>query len=177
MAGEKISYPMLPAKNWWALRKKFQGSLPTAVTPGYIAPVLGMNEKSASNNVLPYLRTMGLIDDKGKPTERANAWRIDEKYPEVCNEIKSEIYDQELLDAFPGQIENRVSVEQWFLSKTGVGKVAASDGTEIWTQTYDKGGNEYGKEITTMSTGGYAVAGYDGTIDAWILRLNKYGQL
>ena len=126
MAGEKISYPMLPAKNWWALRKKFQGSLPTAVTPGYIAPVLGMNEKSASNNVLPYLRTMGLIDDKGKPTERSNAWRIDEKYPEVCNEIKSEIYDQELLDAFPGQIENRVSVEQWFLSKTGVGKVAAN---------------------------------------------------
>jgi len=121
----KESFPMLPPKNWWTLRKRFQQTLPANVTPSYLAPVLGITEDSARNNVLPYLKTMGLIDQEGKPTELANNWRIDDGYSKVCSQIIKKIYPQELLDAFPEPSKNRAALESWFASKTGSGKVAA----------------------------------------------------
>jgi hypothetical protein len=71
MAKEKKSYPTMPASNWWALRKKFRTTLPREVTTTYLASALGMVEASAKNNVLPSLRITGLIDENGKPTDRA----------------------------------------------------------------------------------------------------------
>ncbi len=133
MANEgKQSFPMLPPKNWWALRKRFQQTIPAKVTAGYLAPVLSITEKSAQNNVLPYLRTLGLIDEEGKPTELANKWRFDDNYSEVCKEIKEKIYPRELLDAIPNPSENRPSAEGWFAGKTGSGQVAARRMTTLY---------------------------------------------
>ncbi len=125
MVDKGVSYPMLPARSWWALRKKFQSTMPSKTTPSYLSTELKMSEQSAQNNVLPYLRTVGLIDGDNKPTQLANDWRFNEKYTDVCKTMRSNIYDQELLDLFPSTIEDRNSVEEWFAKKTRSGKVAA----------------------------------------------------
>lgn len=122
---QKETYPVIPAKHWWTLRKRFQQSIPTTVTPGFVAMALGMKEQSAKANIIPSLVMMGIVDQEGKPTERATRWRDDVNYPEVCREIRSELYPQELLDAVPGPSVDRPAVERWFASRTGVGQTAA----------------------------------------------------
>lgn len=82
MAEPKKSYPMLPIAHWWALRKKFKQSIPGVVTDSYLATVLDMEANSARANVLPFLKTLGIIDNEGKTGERATQWRDDEHYPE-----------------------------------------------------------------------------------------------
>jgi len=122
---QKETYPAIPVKHWWTLRKRFQQSIPSTVTPGFLTTTLGMKEQSAKANIIPSLVMMGIIDQEGKPRERAARWRDDVEYPEVCREIRNELYPQELLDAVPGPSVDRPAVERWFASRTGVGQVAA----------------------------------------------------
>jgi len=124
MAEKKNSYPILPLANWWALRNKFKQSIPTLVSPGFVAAVLNMKEKSARGNIINHLVDMGIIDQDGKPLERANKWRDDQHYPEVCREILNEVYPKELLEALPGPSLDRVAVKRWFAVNTGLGEVA-----------------------------------------------------
>ncbi len=130
---QREAYPVIPAKHWWTLRKLFQQSIPGTVAPGYLATALGMLERSAKANIIPSLVMMGIIDQEGKPTKRATRWRDDTEYPDVCREIRSELYPQELLDAAPGPSVDRPSVERWFASRTGVGKV----GTKRFALNYE----------------------------------------
>jgi hypothetical protein len=87
--------------------------------------VLGLQEKAAAN-LVPSLRTVGLIDDSGKPTERAGRWRDDEHYPEVTHEIISEVYPQALLDVAPPDDPDPVAVKRWFMRETGTGEGRAN---------------------------------------------------
>jgi hypothetical protein len=123
MAEEKRSFPMLPISHWWALRKKFKQSIPGVVTDGYLATVLTMEANSARANVLPYLKTLGIIDEEGKTGERAKLWRDDARYATVCKEILKETYPQELLDAVTDPTQ-REKAENWFAHKTGAGSAA-----------------------------------------------------
>ena len=125
MAKDKKSYPTMPANNWWALRKKFRTSLPKEVTTTYLASALKMGEKSARNNILPGLRITGLIDEADKPTDRAVNWRDDKQYPQVCKEIREEVYPQELLDLAPDLSIDRATVQTWFAGR-GIGTSLAS---------------------------------------------------
>ena len=125
MAEKRKTYPSIPTKNWWALRDQFKRRIPTAVTRGYIASTLNMSEESARANILPALVTFGIVDQDWKPTERANGWRLDEQYTQVCQEIRREVYPQELIDSFPGPVVDITAVERWFMTKTGVGVDAA----------------------------------------------------
>ena len=129
---QKETYPVIPAKHWWTLRKRFQQSIPSTVTPGFLATALGMKELSAKANIIPSLVMMGIIDQEGKPRERAARWRDDVEYPEVCREIRNELYPQELLDAVPGPSVDRPAVERWFASRTGVGQAAAQRFTLVY---------------------------------------------
>lgn len=61
---QKETYPVIPAKHWWTLRKRFQQSIPGAVTPGFLATTLGMKEKSAKANIIPSLVMMRIIDQE-----------------------------------------------------------------------------------------------------------------
>jgi hypothetical protein len=124
MVEKKNSYPILPLANWWALRNKFKQSIPSVVSPGFVAAVLNMKEKSARGNIINHLVDMGIIDQDGKPLERANKWRDDQHYPEVCKEILNEVYPKELLEALPGPSLDRVAVKRWFAVNTGLGEVA-----------------------------------------------------
>lgn len=122
---EKETYPVIPAKHWWALRERFRQSMPSTATPGFLATTLGMKESSARGNVIPSLVMMRIIDEEGNPTERAKKWRDDTEYPEICREMRNELYPQELLDAIPGPAVNRPVVERWFANRTGVGQTMA----------------------------------------------------
>lgn len=122
---EKTTFPTFPRNHWWTLRKKFWQAMPNTVTAGYLAATLGMQESSAKANLLPALVAVGIIDKAGKPLERALAWRDDAQYPQVCQDIRRQIYPVELLDAFPGPEIDRKPLQTWFASRTGVGADAA----------------------------------------------------
>lgn len=122
---ESKGYPMMPVKNWWALRRRFRSSIPTAVTPSYIAAALSVTELGARNNVLPTLRKTGLIDDQNKPTKLANEWRDDASYPKVCATIRSAVYPQEIRDLAPDKSANRAEIQSWFANHTASGESAA----------------------------------------------------
>lgn len=117
---ESISYPMFSSTAWWAIRKKFFQSMPPRVTDTYLSTLLSMGIKSA-RNLMPPLKRLGLIDNDGKPTERAARWRDDAQYAQVCEEIRKEIYPPEVLDLFPDADSPRLSIESWFASRTRVG--------------------------------------------------------
>jgi hypothetical protein len=125
MAESKKSYPMLPIAHWWNLRKKFRQSLPGVVTGSYLATVLNMEEKSANANVLPFLKTLGIIDEEGKTTERAKLWRDDQHYPEVCRAILKDVYPAELLDAVTNPTD-REAAARWFARQSGAGEAAVA---------------------------------------------------
>jgi hypothetical protein len=133
MAEAKKSYPMLPIAHWWSLRKKFKQSLPGVVTGSYIATVFNMAEKSANANVLPFLRTLGIIDDQGKTTERARLWRDDHQYPKVCGDILKGVYPKELSEAVPNPTEDRAAAERWFAQKSGAGAPAVRRMAALYT--------------------------------------------
>jgi hypothetical protein len=124
MVEQKKSFPMLPIGHWWALRKRFRQSIPGVVTDNYVATVLNMTVTSARANVLPYLKTLGIIDEEGKTLPRAKLWRDDEHYSTVCKAALDEIYPKDLLEAVPNPVD-RTQAERWFGNHTGLGAVAA----------------------------------------------------
>lgn len=121
---KKKSYPLLPVAHWWTLRDKFKQSIPGVVTANYLATALNTQPRSARNNVLPYLKDFGLIDDEGKTTDLAKAWRDDKQYPDVCRKIQTRIYPEELVAAISNPGEDRGNVERWFANETGAGRGA-----------------------------------------------------
>ena len=133
MASTKQSYPTIPAKSWWALRERFRQSIPASVTPTYLATVLEISERSAKTHVLGGLKALGIVQDDGTPSPRANRWRDDEHYPEVCREIREAIYPQELRDAVPDPSNMRSAAESWFLTTTGCGKQSAQKMTSLYS--------------------------------------------
>ena len=66
----RTTYPNIPDANWWALRRRFQQTMPREVDASYLATVLNIGEAAAGNLTGP-LRAVGLIDDDGRPTDLA----------------------------------------------------------------------------------------------------------
>jgi hypothetical protein len=123
---EKISFPKIPESNWWSLRAQFLKSLPSAVTPTYLRSLLNLTSEKSAANLLPPLRQMGFIDADNKLTPRANEWRNDSKYNEVCAAIVNEVYPQELCDLFSGPDVDKNSCKNWFMHSAAIGEGAAS---------------------------------------------------
>ena len=120
----KSNFPVIPVKNWWAIRERFKKSIPSEVTPSYIASVLQMAEKSAKTNILPSLKYMGIIDEDGKPKDRAVKWRDDKHYSEVCESIRNEVYPQELLEVASDAESDQERARHWVANNTGLGESA-----------------------------------------------------
>jgi hypothetical protein len=121
---EKRTFPTLPGSVWWSLRRKFRQSVPAKVTTSYLQTALGIGEKSAIN-ALPQLRSVGLVDQDGKPTQLAHQWRTDEEYAAACEAMLSALYPQELIDAVPPADPDRTSARNWFMRQGGVGEGSA----------------------------------------------------
>lgn len=123
---EKKTYPRLPAKNWWTLRDRFKQTMPSRVDADYLQSVLGLASTASAGNLMGPLRTMGLIDEKGVPTDRALDWRHDESYKGVCEAITAEVYPDALRSAFPTPSADSTGVATWFARNTGAGQGAAT---------------------------------------------------
>lgn len=126
------SYPKIPESNWWKLRDQFKKTLPGAVTPAYVRSLLGLNSEKAAQNLIGPLRQLGLIDEDNKPTARANDWRNDGKYADVCREMLAEIYPQELRDLYGGADLDRHAVEDWFSHVAALGQGAAAKNAQMY---------------------------------------------
>ena len=121
----KERYPNMPTNNWLALRKKFRNTIPAKASSSYLSSALQITEDSAKNNILPSLRITGIVDEEGKPTERAVKWRDDAQYSQVCKEIMEDVYPQELLDLASDENFDRSSVQSWFANRLRVGENAS----------------------------------------------------
>lgn len=131
------TYPMMATTHWWSLRKRFRAAIPREVTPTYLASALGMNETSARANILPSLRATGIIDNDGKPTDRAVRWRDDAQYAAVCEEIRQGTYPGELLDLAPDPSVGRGVIQSWFANHTGMGESGAQKLTSFYVMLLD----------------------------------------
>ena len=121
MARDTASLPRLPANRWWALRRQFHNTLPKgAVDSNYLASVFQIERKFAQN-LVPMLRTLGIVDDDLKPTELANRWRLDDSYAEACGEMLERTYPQGLLDAAPGPNVDVEQATRWIARHLGIG--------------------------------------------------------
>ena len=128
----KNSFPKIASSNWFALRDKFKQRVPAEISPSYVATALGMSEASAGSNVIPALKTLGIIDENGKPTEITYDWREDSKYKAVCEKLIKNIYPQELRDLFHDETVSQDELKSWFMRQGKVGEPAA----RMFAQTY-----------------------------------------
>lgn len=128
----KNSFPKIASSNWFGLRDKFKQRVPTEISPSYVATALGMSEASAGSNVVSPLKTLGIIDENGKPTDLAYDWRDDSKYKSVCEKVIKSIYPQELRDLFHDENVSQDDLKSWFMRQGKVGGPAA----RMYAQTY-----------------------------------------
>ena len=122
---DNTTYPKIPEKNWWAIRAQFRRSMPPAVTGSYLKSLLDLTSDKAASNLLAPLKQMKLIDDEGKPTDRANEWRDDNKYSLVCEQITAEIYPPEIRSLYPGPDFDKDKIAQWFMTTAKLGEPAS----------------------------------------------------
>jgi hypothetical protein len=127
------SFPKIPAKNWWELRRKFSQSLPKVANEDYLQSVLGLSSSRSAANLIAPLKAIGLIDDEYRPTDRAIDWRSDEHYAEVCMKILDEVYPSNLRDAFPPPKPDFEGVKAWFSRNAKVGNSAATAMAALYT--------------------------------------------
>jgi hypothetical protein len=130
---QKKNFPMLGVSNWYQLRQKCKKSFPETLDPDYLSKTLGMTKRSAANNVIPYLKVIGLFDSEGKPTELATRWLDDSEYAKVCNEIKEAIFPKELATAVDDPQNNKLQVKRWFIENVGAGEGAAARISAFYT--------------------------------------------
>jgi hypothetical protein len=141
------NYPRIPAKNWWVVRNRFKQSIPPSVSPNYLATLLGITERGARNVLAPF-RTVGIIDEEGDTGDRANRWRVDDEYPKVCEEIRKEIYPEELLSAVPDPKADFEAAVLWFMRETGVGQGTARQMAKFY-QLLTEADPSQGQDITS----------------------------
>lgn len=123
-AEARSTYPMFPESAWWPLRERFKQSMPSAVSPEYLRSVLGVEAKTA-RNLYATLKTLGILDREGIPSRRANRWRVDQEYPDVCRELIDELYPARLAVETPDASRDLRGAVAWFMREAEVGEPAA----------------------------------------------------
>lgn len=122
---DSITFPKIPVSNWYDIRKQFQKTLPTVVSQTYLQSLLKLSNIQSAQNLIPPLKSMGLIDEDNKPTDLANKWRNDSTYIEACKEIFERVYPEELRQLFIGNDIDKEALTMWFMSTTKCGKASA----------------------------------------------------
>lgn len=122
----KTRYPQLPMNVWWNLRSKLIQSIPPQVTESYMTSILRV-QPVAAKQYIRYLRELGLIDDKDKPTDLAKDWRNDNKYTDACAQILERCYPEELRSVAPPPNPIRDDVVSWFMHSADLGQGTANN--------------------------------------------------
>lgn len=129
---EKETFPTIPEGNWWQIRDQFKKTMPTKVTISYLKSLLGLTSDGSARNLIRPLLKLGIIDDKGNPTELAVEWRSDEKYPSVCQKMLENTFSKELRDLFSGEGIDREKLKTWFKDNHALGEVAANKNAQMY---------------------------------------------
>lgn len=121
---KKKSFPKIPRANWFSLRQRFKAKPPSEVTVSYLASALNISEPSAAN-ILPPLKTLGLVGADNKLTDLAFDWRDDTKYAKACETILEKIYPSEVRELYHDSSASIKDVTKWFANYLRIGEPAA----------------------------------------------------
>lgn len=126
MTDGKYKFPQIPATVWWGLKEKFLQKVPAKVDETYIAAQLGV-QPTAARAYLSELKSIGLLDNDGKPAPIAKKWRMDATYREACDELLKQAYPIDLLEfSHPSQGE-RDKVVDWIMHAADLGSGSAKN--------------------------------------------------
>ncbi len=121
---EKTEYPQFSEKTYWAVREKFQKSIPEKVTASTLTNATGLKTDTIKASVLPALAVLGLLKD-GKPTTKLKAWVNDAKYEETCASICSAVYPASLTKLPFSTAAQQAAIISWFIKNAGVSESTA----------------------------------------------------
>lgn len=121
----KKSYPYMSPAVFNSIRGRLRQSRPSNINHDWLASVLDISEKAAKN-LLPQLRTLGLITGDGTPTSIADDLRVDESYTAGCQEILELTYPTALREAFHSPDADLNSVANWFIRNARTGERMAT---------------------------------------------------
>lgn len=120
----KKSYPYMSPGTWGAICLRLRRNIPKSMDTDWLQSVLNVSKGSA-RNLLPQLKTMGLVEPDGTiNTELVTDLRDASTYANACSRIVSAVYPPSLLDAFPEPSSENDSegVRSWFMRNAGVGE-------------------------------------------------------
>lgn len=124
LVGEKTEYPQFSEKTYWAVREKFQKSIPEKVIASTLTNATGLKADTIKSTVLPALTVMGLLKDS-KPTARLKAWVNDAKYNDTCAAIVKDVYPSALTKMDFNTKTQQTSVINWFKKNADVSETTA----------------------------------------------------
>lgn len=118
-------YPQMSEKSYWAIRAKFQKSIPSKVIASTLTSATGLQAASVKSTILPALQAMGLINSKGTPTSTLRAWCDDDRYEETCKKIRTDLYPTSLRKLDYDTKTAQRSVLSWFKKNADVAETTA----------------------------------------------------
>lgn len=121
---EKKEYPQISEKTYWAVREKFQRSIPEKVTASTLTNATGLKAETIKSSVLPALVVLGLLKD-GKPTSKLKAWINDDKYEETCTSMREAVYPNSLRSLDFSTKVQQAAILKWFMKNEGVSESTA----------------------------------------------------
>lgn len=121
---EKTEYPQFSEKTYWAIREKFQKSIPEKVIASTLTNATGLKAETIKTTVLPALELMGLLKD-GKPTTKMKAWVNDSKYADTCESIRQSVYPASLTKLDFNTKTQQTGVINWFKKNAGASETNA----------------------------------------------------
>ncbi len=121
---DKPDYPQFSEKVYWAIREKFQKSVPEKVTASTLTNATGLKADTIKSTILPALTLMGLLKD-GKPTSKLKAWINDSKYEETCLSIRDAVYPDSLTKLPINTAIQQAAVLKWFVKNADVSETTA----------------------------------------------------
>ena len=121
---DKPDYPQFSEKTYWAIREKFQKSIPEKVTASTLTNATGLKADTIKSTILPALESMGLLKD-GKPTTKLKAWVNDSKYEDTCLAIRDAVYPSSVTKLPVNTAAQQTTALNWFKKNADVSETTA----------------------------------------------------
>ncbi|UXZ58789.1 DUF5343 domain-containing protein [Curtobacterium sp. Arg-1] len=127
----RSSYPYMSKNQWFGVRNRLKQSPPRAIDIDWVIAALDATHRTAQN-VLPQLKTLGLIDSDGRTTELVHDLRDDESYASACASIIDSVYPESLRSAHDDPSADPTRVASWFSRNARVGDAAAKQQATLY---------------------------------------------
>ena len=131
---KKSTYPMITVANWKKLCTKFQRSVPVNINKKWVADSLEITQSNAEKSVLPDLVLMGLVNTKGKSTDRAKALGSESSFRRACSNILKDVYPDELTAIDSSTKTGQTKIQAWFKKNTSESEANAKRMASIYIQ-------------------------------------------